>query len=97
MAARQSGSTTPVSEEPVNTGSTTPVNSDTEVKTAEAPKEKTGKGWLRHIASDSFHEVDDVKAARDAYPGQFEDVDGPANKDKIGWPEPPKEGDDAAE
>jgi hypothetical protein len=58
---------------------------------AEAPKAKAG--WLRHIQTDTFHEVEDTLAVHAAYPGQYEDTKAPGEKSskKIGWGEPTAE------
>lgn len=53
---------------------------------AEAPKPKPG--WVRHISTDTFHDVEDTNAVFAAYPGQYEDAGkGPGERSKkIGWP-----------
>ncbi len=61
---------------------------------AESVPPKARKGWVKHTASGTFHEVDDLDAANAAYPGQFEVV---AKKDvddkKVGWPKEPAKAD----
>ena len=56
-----------------------------QVEPEAAPAAK--KGWLRNIATDTFHEVDDMAAVMTAYPGQYENAKNPgANSKRIGWP-----------
>ncbi len=54
------------------------------VDTADKPK----PGWVRHLQSDTLHEVEDVRVVHAAYPGQYESAEKPGNNSKkIGWPE----------
>lgn len=51
---------------------------------SEAPKPQPGS--VKHIASGTFHEVDDVPTVLAAYPDQYEKVAKSAvDKDKVGW------------
>jgi len=46
---------------------------------------KLEKGWLHHLESDTYHEVDDKEGVLAAYPGQYEVSKKPSDSKKIGW------------
>lgn len=60
-----------------------PVVEATETTEAYKPK----PGFVKHLATDTFHEVEDVEATLKAYPGQYEKAKSPGEKSsKLGWP-----------
>jgi len=46
---------------------------------------KLEKGWLHHLGTDTYHEVDDKEGVMAAYPGQYEVSKKPSDTKKIGW------------
>lgn len=55
-----------------------------------APK-KPKAGWVRHIGTDTYHQVEDIDMVFRAYPEQYEEMDAaPGERSKkIGWPAAP--------
>ena len=66
---------------------TAPAGKPVKDDTPELPAHpKPTPGWVRHKATDTFHEVDDVDNVLGAYPDEYEAAKAPTNSNKIGWP-----------
>lgn len=75
-------------EEDKGGAAASPPAAPAKVEEAEKAHPQPKKGWVKHIATDTFHEVDDVDTTLVAYPGQYEKASNPgANSKRIGWPE----------